>query len=101
MGMMDNLKDMSKLKKMADDTKKLMEDTRATGLSKSGYVKVTLDGEKNLKNIEFSAQSMKLTTEELAKCTKESHKMAAKEIDKINKKQMKNSGLSDLFAGKK
>jgi DNA-binding protein YbaB len=100
MGAFDNLKDMTKLKKMADDAKKKMEEARATGVSKKGYVKVTLDGEKELKNIEFSAEAMKIAPEELAKCTKEAHKAAAKEVDKISKKQMKNSGLSDLLMGK-
>lgn len=100
MGAFDNIKDMTKLKKMADDAKKLMETARATGISKKGYVKVTLDGEKELKNIEFSLEAMKINPEELAKCTKEAHKAAAKEVDKISKKQMKNSGLSDMLMGK-
>lgn len=95
----NNLKDMSKFKKMADDTKKIMEDIRATGVSKKGYVKISLDGEKGLKNIEFSEEAMKTTPEELSKCAKEAHKAAAKEIDKIVKKQMKNSGLSNFLMG--
>lgn len=101
MGAFDKVKDMTKLKKMAEDAKKQMESVKATGLSKKGYVKVSLDGEKNLKNIEFSEEAMKITTEELSKCTKEAHKAAAKEIDKVMKKQMKNSGLSDLLMGNK
>ena len=100
MGAFDNLKDMTKLKKMADDAKKMMESVRATGLSKKGYVKVTLDGEKELKNIEFSEEAMKISPDELSKCTKEAHKAAAKEVDKISKKQMKNSGLGDMLMGK-
>ena len=97
MGMFDNVSEMNKLKKMADDTKKQMELVKASGLSKKGYVKITLDGEKGLKNIEFSNEAMKITPEELSKCVKEAHKVAAKEIDKIVKKQMKNSGLNDYF----
>jgi DNA-binding protein YbaB len=100
MGAFDNVKDMAKLKKMADDAKKQMETIRATGLSKKGYVKITLDGEKELKNIEFSPEAMKITPEELAKCAKEAHKAAAKDIDKSVKKQMKNSGLNDMLMGK-
>ena len=97
MGMFDKVSEMNKIKKMADDTKKQMESVKATGLSKKSYVKVTLDGEKGLKNIEFSTEAMKINPEELAKCVKEAHKIAAKEIDKIVKKQMKNSGLNDYF----
>ncbi len=100
MGLMDNAKNMAKLKKMADDAKKVMSDIKATGVSKKGYVKLSLDGEKNLKNIEFSDEALKITSDELAKCTKEAHKAAAKEVDKMVKKQMKNSGLNDLLMGK-
>ncbi len=96
----NNLKDMTKLKKMADDTKKIMEEIRATGVSKKGYVKITLDGEKGLKNIEFSSEALRITPEELSKCAKEAHKAAAREIDKHVKKQMKNSGLSNFLMGK-
>lgn len=96
----DNFKDLGKLKKMADDAKKIMDDIKSTGLSKKGYVKVSLDGEKNLKSIEFSDDSMKIGTDELAKCVKEAHKAAAKEVDKVVKKQMKNSGLSNFLMGK-
>jgi DNA-binding protein YbaB len=100
MGVMDNFKDMAKYKKMADDAKKMLEETRASGVSKNSYVKITLDGEKNIKHLDFSPTALKLPPEELSKVTKEAHKMAAKEIDKINKKQMKNSGLSDLLTQK-
>ncbi|SRR5271157_1709320 len=96
----NNLKDMTKFKKMADDTKKIMEEIRATGVSKKGYVKITLDGEKGLKNIEFSSNAMKTTPDDLSKCAKEAHRAAAKEVDKIVKKQMKNSGLSNFLLGK-
>jgi DNA-binding protein YbaB len=96
----NNLKDMSKFKKMADDTKKIMEEIRATGMSKKGYVRITLDGEKELKNIEFSENALKTNPEELSKCAKEAHKAAAREIDKMVKKQMKNSGLSNFLMGK-
>jgi DNA-binding protein YbaB len=101
MGAFDNLKDMSKFKKMADDAKKLMDDVRSTGVSKRGYVKVTLDGSKELKNIEFSADAMKIPPEELSRMTKEAHKAAAKEVDKISKKQMKTSGLAEMIMGNK
>lgn len=101
MGVFDNAKDMAKLKKMADDAKKVMEVIRATGVSKKGFVKVSLDGEKNLKNIEYSEEALKISVEELSKCTKEAHRAAAKEIDRLIKKQMKNSGLNDYLMGKK
>ena len=96
----NNLKDMTKLKKMADDTKKIMGEIRATGVSKRGYVKISLDGEKGLKNIEFSNEAMNISAEELSKCTKEAHKAAAREVDKMVKKQMKNSVLSNFLMGK-
>lgn len=100
MGAFDNIKDLTKMKKMADDAKKQMEEMRSTGVSEKGYVKVTLDGEKNLKNIEFSAEALTTNPERLAKCVKEAHKAAAKEVEKLAKKQMKNSGLSDMLMGK-
>lgn len=100
MGAFDNFKDLGKLQKMASETKKILEEIRATGVSKKGYVKVTLDGEKNLKNIEFSEDAMSITPDDLAKCVKEAHKAAAKDSEKAMKKQSKNSGLNDLLMGK-
>ena len=100
MGMMDNFKEMGKMKKMADDAKKKAESLRATGRSKRAYVSVTLDGEKRLKNIEISDDAMLLNAADLAKMVKEAHRVAAKEIDKLLKKQMKNSGLANMFMGK-
>lgn len=101
MGAFDNIKDMTRMKKMADDAKKQMEEIRSTGVSKKGYVKVSLDGEKNLKNIEFSEDALRTNPEELAKCVKEAHKAASKEVEKIAKKQMKNSGLGEMLMGNK
>jgi DNA-binding protein YbaB len=95
----NSFKDMSKLKKMADDAKKFMDVSRTVGVSKRGYVKISLDGEKHLKSVDFSAEAMKLSPEELAKCVKEAHKAAAKEMDKIVKKQMKTSGLGNMLMG--
>jgi DNA-binding protein YbaB len=95
-----DFKDLARLKKIAEETKKAMEEIRATGISKKNYVKLTLDGEKDLKNIEFSDEAMKLDKEELAKCVKEAYKAAAKEIDKIVKKQMKTSEIGNLLLGK-
>jgi len=95
-----DFKDLARLKKIAEETTKAMEEIRATGISKKNYVKLTLDGEKDLKNIEFSDEAMKLDKEELAKCVKEAYKAAAKEIDKIVKKQMKTSEIGNLLLGK-
>ncbi len=100
MGAFDNLKEMGKMKKMADDAKKQMESFRAIGVSRRGMVKLTLDGEKMLKHIEFSDLAMNQTKEELAKLVREAHKVAAKDIDKQVKKQMKNSDLASMFSQK-
>lgn len=100
MAMMDNLKDVTKMKKMADSAKKEAENIKASGRSKRGYATITLDGEKNLKNIEISDDAMNLPASELAKMVKEAHQTAAKEIDKMMKKQFKNSGLANMLMGK-
>ncbi len=97
MGAFDQFKDLAKMQQAAKEAEKLMEELRATGVSRKGYVKVTLDGKKGLKNIEFSDEAMKITPDELAKCVKEAHKAAGKEIDKLVKQKMKNSGLADFF----
>ncbi len=101
MGAFDNIKDLTRLKKMADDAKKVMEETRATGVSRKGIVKISLDGEKSLRSVEFSEEISRTSPEELAKLVKEAHKAAAKEIEKLNKKQMKSSGLGDMLMGNK
>lgn len=101
MDIFDNLRDIGKMKKLADDVKRQTDAMRATGRSKRGYVTVTLDGEKNLRNIEFSDDTANINREELAKLTKEAHQAAAKEIDKLLKKQMKSSGLANMIMGKK
>ncbi len=95
-----DFKELNRLRKIAEETKKTMEEIRATGISKKNYVKLTLDGEKELRSIEFSDDAMKLDKEELAKCVKEAYKAAAKEIDKIVKKQMKNSEIGNFLMGK-
>lgn len=100
MGVFDQMKEMGKLKQMADDAKKEATNLRAKGSSKRGYVVVGLDGEKELKHIEFSLDALKLTPEELSKMVKEAHKAAAKEIDKMLKKQLKNSGIANMLMGK-
>lgn len=100
MGLMDNFKDIGKLKKMADAAKKEAEVLKATGRSKRGFVTVTLDGEKHLKNIEIADEAMRIPAGELSKLVKEAHHVAAKEIDKLLKKQMKNSGLANMLMGK-
>lgn len=97
---MDNLKDIGKLKKMADAAKKDAEVLKATGRSKRGFVTISLDGEKHLKNVEISDDAMKIPASELAKLIKEAHNVAAKEIDKLLKKQMKNSPLANMLMGK-
>ena len=95
-----DFKDLNRLRKIAEETKKTMGEIRATGISKKSYVKLTLDGEKDLKNIEFSDEAMRIDKEELAKCVKEAYKAAAREIDKIVKKQMKNSDISNFLLGR-
>jgi len=95
-----DFKELNRLRKMAEETKKTMESIRATGISKKSYVKITLDGEKDMKNIEFSDDALKIDKEELAKCVKEAYKAAAKEVDKIMKKQMKNSDIGNFLLGK-
>ncbi|MGC8765758.1 MAG: YbaB/EbfC family nucleoid-associated protein [Brevinematia bacterium] len=95
-----DFKDLNRLRKIAEETKKTMESLRATGISKKGYVKITLDGEKDLKSVEFSDEAMKIDKEELSKCVKEAYKAAAKEIDKFVKKQMKNSEISNFLLGR-
>ncbi|NPV01888.1 MAG: YbaB/EbfC family nucleoid-associated protein [Brevinematales bacterium] len=100
MGIMDNFKEVGRIKKMADDAKKETEHLRATGRSKRGYITITLDGDKAIKSIEFSEDTANLPREELAKLTKEAHSVAVKEIDKMLKKQFKNSGLANMLMGK-
>ncbi len=77
-----------------------MEEVRATGISKKGYVKITLDGEKDLRNIEFSDEALKIGKEEISKCVKEAYKAAAKEVDKIVKKHVKSSDIGNFLLGK-
>jgi DNA-binding protein YbaB len=100
MGMFDNVKEMGKLKQMADAAKKESATLRASGRSKRGFVTVSLDGEKNIKRLEIIQDAMSLPADELAKLIKEAHRVACKEIDKQLKKQMKNSGLANMLMGK-
>lgn len=97
MGAFDNMKEMGRMKKLMDDAKKQLNAMRAVGVSRRGFVKITLDGEKTIKHLEFSDLAMQQSKEELAKLVKDAHKAAAKDIDKQNKKQMKNSELASMF----
>lgn len=100
MGLKDNIQEIQSMRKMAESAKKDAETIKASGRSKRGFVAITLDGEKNLKKIEFSEEAMSLSPDELSKYVREAHRVAAKEIDKLMKKQFKNSGLANMFMNK-
>jgi DNA-binding protein YbaB len=80
--------------------KKQLEEMRIKATSKKDYVKVTLDGEKSLKHIEFSDDAMKLSKDELAKHIKEVMKNASKELESWQKKNYKNSPVANMLQGK-
>ena len=67
MGPFDNVKNMMKMREEMNSYKKQLEEIRIKTTSKKDYVKVTLDGEKTLKHLEFSDEAMKLSKEDLAK----------------------------------
>lgn len=100
MGPFDNVKNIMKMREEMQSYKKQLEDMKVKAASKKDYVKVILDGEKTLKNIEFSDDSLKLSKEELAKCVKEAMKAASKEIESIQKKNFKNSPIAHMLQGK-
>lgn len=100
MGPFDNVKNMMKMREEMSAYKKQLEEIRIKAVSKKEYVKVTLDGEKSLKNIEFSEDAMKLPKEELAKHVKEVMKTGSKELESWQKKNFKNSPMSQMLQGK-
>jgi len=100
MGPFDNVKNMMKMREEMNSYKKQLEDIRVKASSKRGFVKVTLDGEKTLKHIEFSDDAMKVSKEDLAKYIKDAMKTASKELESIQKKNFKNSPMANLLQGK-
>ncbi|MGL4393936.1 MAG: YbaB/EbfC family nucleoid-associated protein [Brevinema sp.] len=95
--MLDNMKQMMKMREEMNGYKKQLEEMRIKASSKKDYVKVTLDGEKTLKHIEFSDEAMNLSKEDLAKNVKEAVKAASKELESIQKKTFKNSPIANLL----
>ncbi|MGL4388439.1 MAG: YbaB/EbfC family nucleoid-associated protein [Brevinema sp.] len=95
--MLDNMKQMMKMREEMNTYKKQLEETRVKASSKKDYVKVTVDGEKTLKQIEFSDDAMKLSKEDLAKYVREAMKTASKELESIQKKTFKNSPMANLL----
>lgn len=100
MGAFDNIKDAMKMREQMNGYKKELEEMRIRASSKKDYVKLTIDGERNIKNIEFSDEAMKLSKDELAKQVRETMKAANKELEGIQKKNFKNSPLAQMFQGK-
>lgn len=100
MGPFDNVKGMMKMREEMNSYKKQLEELRVKASSKREFVKVTLDGEKTLKHIEFSDEAMKLSKEDLAKYIKDVMKTASKELESIQKKNFKNSPMANLLQGK-
>ncbi|MGL5955547.1 MAG: YbaB/EbfC family nucleoid-associated protein [Brevinema sp.] len=100
MGPFDNMKNMMKMREEMNSYKKQLEETRFKAVSKKDYVKITLDGEKTLKHIEFSDEAMKLPKEELAKHIKETLKKCGKELESWQKKNFKNSPMANMLQGK-
>lgn len=98
--MLDNMKNIMKMREEMNSYKKMLEETRVKASSKKDYVKVTLDGEKTLKQIEFSDDAMKLSKEDLAKYVREAMKTASKELESIQKKTLKNSPIANMLQGK-
>lgn len=100
MGPFDNVKNVMKMREEMNNYKKELESARFKAVSKKEYVKVTLDGEKTLKGIEFSDDAMKLPKEELSKHIREAFKTCSKELESWQKKQFKNSPMSNMLQGK-
>ena len=100
MGPFDNVKEMMKMRGEMSSYKKELEEHRVKTASKRDYVKITLDGEKTLKHIEFSDEAMKLSKEDLSKYVKEAMKTGTKELDAWQKKNFKNSPMAQMFQGK-
>ncbi|MGL4562788.1 MAG: YbaB/EbfC family nucleoid-associated protein [Brevinema sp.] len=98
--MLENVKQAMKMREEMNSYKKILEETKVKASSKRDYVKVTLDGEKTLKQIEFSDDAMKLSKEELAKYVREAMKTASKELEAIQKKTFKNSPMANLLQGR-
>lgn len=101
MGPFDNMKNMMKMRGEMNAYKKQLEEIRIKAVSKKDYVKVTLDGEKSLKHIEFSDEAMKLSKEDLTKHIKDAMKSASKELETWQKKNYKNSPIAQMLQGNK
>ncbi|MGL4367755.1 MAG: YbaB/EbfC family nucleoid-associated protein [Brevinemataceae bacterium] len=97
MGPFDNVKNIMKMREEMNTYKSQLEEMRVKASSKKEFVKITLDGERSLKNIEFSDDAMKLSKEDLAKHIKDTMKAAAKELESIQKKNFKNSPIASMF----
>ncbi|MGL5720787.1 MAG: YbaB/EbfC family nucleoid-associated protein [Brevinema sp.] len=97
MGAFDNIKDAMKMREQMNVYKKELEEMRVKSSSKKDYVKLTIDGERAIRHIEFSDEAMKLNKEDLAKYVKEASKAAGKELESIQKKNFKNSPLAQMF----
>lgn len=100
MGPFDNVKNIMKMREEMNSYKKQLEETRFKAVSKKDYVKVTLDGEKTLKHIEFSDEAMKLPKEELVKHIRDAFKACNKELEAWQKKSFKNSPMANMLQGK-
>lgn len=97
MGPFDNIKDMMKMREQMNSYKKELEAMRIKASSKKDYVKITIDGERSIKHLEFSDEAMKLNKDDLAKYVKDAMKAAIKELEGIQKKNFKNSPLASLL----
>ncbi len=100
MGPFDNVKNMMKMREEMNAYKKQLEDIRFKVSSKKDYVKITLDGERTLRHIEFSDEAMSLSKEELAKQIRDAFKTCNKEVEAWQKKNFKNSPMSNMLQGK-
>lgn len=101
MGAFDNIKDAMKMREQMNTYKKELEGMRVKASSKKDYVKITIDGERNIKSLEFSDEAMKLPKEDLSKHVRETMKAAGKELEGIQKKNFKNSPLAQMFQPQK
>ncbi len=97
MGPFDNIKAAMKMREEMNAYRKQLEEIRFKAVSKKDYVKVTVDGEKTLKHIDFSDDAMKLPKEELSKHIKDAFKACSKEIEAWQKKNFKNSPIANML----
>ncbi len=52
MGFLDQIKDMNKMRQQAKQMQMLLAQEQITGQSKDGYIKLTLDGNQEIKSVE-------------------------------------------------